>query len=284
LNKDVKLKHLFDIEYHKGDIRDFDSVKNAMKDIDVVFHLAALISIPYSYESPLAYVKTNIEGTYNVLQVAKELNTERVICTSTSEVYGTAKYVPIDEGHPLQPQSPYSATKIGADNLTLSFYNSFNLPVTIVRPFNTYGPRQSTRAIIPTIITQILNNNFNIKVGSIKPTRDFNFVSNTVNGFIKIAECDSLIGECTNIGSGRDISIGKLIKLIADLMNVEVDIQEDQERIRPINSEVERLLCDNTKLKSYTNWKQELTLEQGLTETINWFKENQHLYKDGYTI
>lgn len=268
-----------EVEIYTGDIRDYDSVKDSMKGIEVVFHLAALIGIPYSYISPLAYIKTNIEGTYNVLQSAKELSVERVIQTSTSEVYGTAKYVPIDEHHPLQPQSPYSATKISADNMALSFYNAFNLPVTIARPFNTYGPRQSARAVIPTIITQILSGERKIKLGNLEPTRDMNFVKDTVNGFIKIAECDELLGEVTNIGSGKEISIGDLARLISKLMETQVEILQESQRFRPEKSEVERLLCDNTKIKKYTDWQPEYSLEEGLKETIEWLKANINVYK-----
>lgn len=268
-----------EIEIYTGDIRDYDSVKDSMKDINVVFHLAALIGIPYSYVSPLAYIKTNIEGTYNILQAAKESGVERVIQTSTSEVYGTAMYVPIDEGHPFQPQSPYSATKIAADNIALSFFNAFNLPVTIARPFNTYGPRQSARAVIPTIITQILSGQREIKLGSLTPKRDMNYVKDTVDGFIKIAECDELVGQVVNIGSGQEISIGELVYLISKLMNVDIKIVQEDQRIRPEKSEVERLLCDNTKIKQYTGWKPQYTLEEGLRETIEWLKNNIDIYK-----
>lgn len=268
-----------EIEIYTGDIRDYDSVKDSMKGIEVVFHLAALIGIPYSYISPLAYIKTNIEGTYNVLQSARELGVARVIHTSTSEVYGTAKYVPIDESHPLQPQSPYSATKISADNIALSFYNAFNLPVTIVRPFNTYGPRQSARAVIPTIITQIMSGKKQIKLGNLRPTRDMNYVIDTVNGFIKIAECDELLGEVTNIGSGKEISIGDLARLISQLMGVEVEIEQEEQRFRPEKSEVERLLCDNTKLKKFTDWEPKYSLEEGLNETIKWMSSHLNMYK-----
>jgi dTDP-glucose 4,6-dehydratase len=268
-----------EIEIYIGDIRDYDSVKDSMRGIDVVFHLAALIGIPYSYISPLAYIKTNIEGTYNVLQSARELDIKRVIHTSTSEVYGTAKYVPIDESHPLQPQSPYSATKISADNIALSFYNAFNLPVTIVRPFNTYGPRQSARAVIPTIITQIMSGKKQIKLGNLRPTRDMNYVIDTVNGFIKIAECDELLGEVTNIGSGKEISIGDLARLISQLMGLEVEIEQEEQRFRPEKSEVERLLCDNTKIKRFTDWEPQYTLEEGLIQTINWMRTHLNMYK-----
>lgn len=267
------------IEVHTGDIRDYDSVKAAMKDIQVVFHLAALIGIPYSYVSPLAYIKTNIEGTYNVLQAARELSVERVIQTSTSEVYGTARHVPIDELHPLQPQSPYSASKIGADNIALSYFNSFNLPVTIARPFNTYGPRQSARAIIPTIITQILSGKRRIELGNLTPTRDLNFVLDTVRGFIRVAECDNALGEVINIGSGREISVGDLTGLIAGLLGADIEISQKDERVRPDASEVERLLCDNAKIGRLTEWKSEVSLEEGLKRTIEWLKEHLSLYK-----
>jgi len=273
------IKYKDDVEVYIGDIRDYDSVKNSLKGVEVVFHLAALIGIPYSYVSPLAYIKTNIEGTYNVLQSARELDIERVIHTSTSEVYGTARYIPIDEFHPLQPQSPYSATKISADNMALSFYNAFDLPVTIVRPFNTYGPRQSARAVIPTIITQILTGKKQIKLGKLSPTRDLNFVKDTVNGFIKIAECDELIGNVTNIGSGKEISIGSLADMIAKLMGVDIEIVQEKQRLRPNKSEVERLICNNAKIKKYTDWDPEYSLEDGLKETIKWIRANISLYK-----
>jgi dTDP-glucose 4,6-dehydratase len=262
-----------------GDIRDYDSVKGAMKDVQVVFHLAALIGIPYSYQSPLAYIKTNIEGTYNILQAARELGVEKIIQTSTSEVYGTARFVPIHEEHPLQPQSPYSASKIGADNMALSFYHAFNLPVVVARPFNTYGPRQSARAIIPTIISQILNRQKEIVLGNLTPTRDLNFVLDTVKGFIKIAETDDILGETINIGSGTEISIGDLAKLISTLLRTEVVIKQDPERIRPGNSEVERLVCDNTKIKRIAQWQPQYSLEDGLKLTIEWLKGNLQIYK-----
>ena len=241
-------EYLDDIEIVTGDIRDFDAVFAAMKDCAAVFHLAALIGIPYSYASPLAYIKTNVEGTYNVLQAAKEWNLENVLITSTSETYGTAQYVPIDEKHPLVGQSPYSATKIAADHLALSFYRSFNLPVKIVRPFNTYGPRQSPRAIIPTVISQMLSGKKVIKVGSLHPTRDPTFVKDTVAGFIHIYESPALFGEVTNIGMNEEISIADLAQLIAELMGKNIDIVSDEQRIRPENSEVERLMCGNSKL------------------------------------
>ncbi len=268
-----------ELEILAGDIREYDSVYNAIKGCDIVFHLAALIGIPYSYNSPLAYIRTNIEGTYNVLQAAKELGTKNVLITSTSETYGTAQYVPIDEKHPLVGQSPYSATKIAADQLALSFYLSFNLPIKIVRPFNTYGPRQSARAVIPTVITQILNGHRVLKLGNLEPTRDLTFVEDTVDGFIEIAKSDRLFGEVTNIGMNHEISIGNLVKLIAELMDVDIKIEKDSTRIRPDESEVQRLICNNNKLLNNTNWRPKYDLERGLLETINWFKENISNYK-----
>jgi len=275
--EDSKYKN--DIEVISGDIRDYDSVYNSMQDCDTVFHLAALIGIPYSYISPLAYIKTNIEGTYNVLQSAKELSLENVLITSTSETYGTAQYVPIDEKHPMVGQSPYSATKIGADHLALSFYKSFNLPVKIVRPFNTYGPRQSARAIIPTIITQILSGKRKIKLGNLYPTRDLTFVKDTANAFLEIAKSDKLYGEITNIGMNEEISIGNLATLIIELLDEKAEIIIDPIRIRPDKSEVERLYCDNSKLIKNTNWRQKYSLETGLKETIKWIKNNLNIYK-----
>lgn len=268
-----------DITVVSGDIRDYDSVKGAVKNVQVIFHLAALIGIPYSYQSPLAYIKTNVEGSYNILQAARELGVEKVVQTSTSEVYGTARFVPIREEHPLQPQSPYSASKIGADNIALSFYHAFNLPVVVARPFNTYGPRQSARAVIPTIITQILKGQKEITLGNLTPTRDLNFVLDTVKGFIKIAETDDILGEVVNIGSGSEIAIGDLAKLIAGLLQSEVVIKQDPERIRPGNSEVERLVCDNAKIKRITHWQPQHSLEEGLKLTIEWLKGNLQIYK-----
>lgn len=268
-----------DIEIIAGDIRDYDMVYQALKGCDTVFHLAALIGIPYSYTSPLAYIKTNIEGTYNILQSARELELENVIITSTSEVFGTPQYTPIDERHPAVGQSPYSASKIGADQIALSFYRSFGLPVKIVRPFNTYGPRQSARAIIPTIITQILSGKKQIRLGNTYPTRDLTYVKDTVNGFIEIAKARELLGEVTNIGSNNEISINDLVKLIASLMRKKIDISQDNLRIRPKESEVERLRCDNTKIKTKTNWEIRYSLKKGLIETIGWFKKNLSLYK-----
>jgi NAD dependent epimerase/dehydratase len=267
------------IEVITGDIRDYDSVHAAMKNCDSVFHLAALIGIPYSYVSPQAYIKTNIEGTYNILQSSKELNINKVLVTSTSETYGTAQYVPIDEFHPLVGQSPYSATKIGADQLAISYYRSFNLPVKIVRPFNTYGPRQSARAIIPTIISQILHGKKQLKLGSLSPTRDLTFVKDTANGFLQIALSQKLFGEITNIGMNDEISVLDLVNLIARLMNEKIEIVSDEQRIRPEKSEVERLVCNNSKIIANTNWTPSYTIEKGLIETIDWIKNNLNYFK-----
>jgi len=267
------------VEIITGDIRDYDSVLEAMRGCDTVFHLAALIGIPYSYVSPQAYIKTNIDGTYNVLQSARQLGIEKIMVTSTSETYGTAQYVPIDEKHPMVGQSPYSATKIAADQLSISYYNSFNLPVKIVRPFNTYGPRQSARAIIPTVISQILNGKTTIKLGNLNPTRDLTFVKDTVKGFYQIAESEGLFGEITNIGMSEEITIGNLVKLIAELIGTEVEILSDEQRIRPDKSEVERLFCDNTKIKTNTSWTPDYNLKSGLTETIDWIGNNLSYFK-----
>ena len=270
-------KYKNDLNVILGDVRDYDSVSKAMAGCNTVFHLAALIGIPYSYTSPLAYIRTNIEGTYNVLEGAKNLSLEQVLVTSTSETYGTAQYVPIDEKHPLIGQSPYSASKISADQLAISYYKSFDLPVKIVRPFNTYGPRQSARAIIPTIISQILNGKSEIKLGSLSPTRDLTFVKDTCAGFEEIYKSEILFGEVTNIGMKTEISIGELTKLIAKTMNVEVTIKSSAERIRPENSEVERLFCDNTKLLKHTSWKPNYTLKQGIGKVIEWMKKSENL-------
>jgi len=274
-------KYKNDFRVILGDIRDYDSVSKAMVGCNVVFHLAALIGIPYSYFSPLAYIRTNIEGTYNVLEAAKNLNLEQVLITSTSETYGTAQYVPIEEHHPLVGQSPYSATKIAADQLAVSYYRSFNLPIKIVRPFNTYGPRQSARAIIPTIISQLLNGNESIELGNLTPTRDFTFVNDTCRGFLEIYKTDKLLGETINIGMNSEISIGELANLIASLMNKKISLRSSEERLRPQNSEVDRLICDNSKLKTSTKWKPEYTIEQGVSEVIKWMKkpENLSIYK-----
>jgi len=279
--------YINDFQVILGDIRDYDSVSKVMVGCDAVFHLAALIGIPYSYISPLAYIRTNIEGTYNVLEAAKNLNIEQVLITSTSETYGTAQYVPIDEKHSLVGQSPYSASKIAADQLAISYYKSFELPVKIVRPFNTYGPRQSARAIIPTIISQILNGKTEINLGSLSPTRDLTFVKDTCSGFEEIYKSETLFGEVTNIGVKTEISIGELAKLIANTMNIEVTIKSSAERIRPENSEVERLFCDNTKLLKHTSWKPNYTFKQGIGEVIEWMKkpENLNYFKsDKYNV
>ena len=262
-----------------GDVREAYNVRKAMKDIEIVFHLAALIAIPYSYISPASYVKTNIEGTLNILQAAMDYNVKRVIHTSTSEVYGTAKYVPIDESHPLQGQSPYSASKIGADAIAESFYRSFDLPVIIARPFNTYGPRQSARAVIPTIISQIISGAKNIKFGNPHPTRDFTYVKNMVEGIIKLSESKEAIGSVTNIGSNFEISIGELADRIKKLMSSDIEVKFDRQRVRPEKSEVERLWANNEKLFEFTGWRPTCSLDTGLKETIGWMQGNIDKYK-----
>lgn len=274
-----KSKYLKEIKVICGDIRDYDSVKDAMKGIDTVFHLAALIGIPYSYVSPSAYIHTNIEGTYNVLQAARELDVEKIIHTSTSEVYGTAQFVPISESHPINPQSPYAASKAAADFLALSYYRSFELPVIILRPFNTYGLRQSARAIIPTIITQILSGNREIKLGNINSTRDFNYVADTVEAFIEIVKCNDAVGKVINAGSGIEISIEKLVTEISLLMGIEIKIKQEEQRIRPEESEVMRLVCDNSQIKGLINWVPKYDLISGLKITIEWVRENIDDYK-----
>jgi len=282
-----KSKYIKDIRVITGDIRDYDSVYSTMKGKDIVFHLAALIGIPYSYVSPLAYIKTNVEGTYNVLQAAKELEVEKIVHTSTSEIYGTAQSVPIAEKHSVNPQSPYSATKAGADFLALSFYRSFDLPVAIIRPFNTYGPRQSARAIVPTIITQIVDGKRKIKMGSLFPTRDLTYVKDMVDGFIKISESEKAVGEVINVGSNFEISTGDLANLIAKIMNIKIEIETEKERQRPEKSEVERLWADTKKAKELLNWVPQYTLEEGLKETVKWFTNpvNIAFYKpDIYNI
>jgi NAD dependent epimerase/dehydratase len=265
------------IEVLTGDIRDSHYCKHITKDVDIIFHLAALIAIPYSYIAPDSYVDTNIKGTLNICQAAKEHGNIRVIHTSTSEVYGTAQYVPIDEHHPLQPQSPYSATKIAADAMAMSFYNAFELPVTIARPFNTYGPRQSARAIIPTIITQIANGVKEIELGDITPTRDFNYVEDICRGFVALAQCDESIGQTVNIGSNFEISIGDTLNMIKELMNSKVKFIVDEQRIRPKKSEVFRLWCDNSKIEKLTGFKPEIDIRQGLQRTIDWITQPQYL-------
>ena len=275
--EDVNCKK--DIEVLTGDIRDPHYCKYITKDIDIIFHLAALIAIPYSYIAPDSYVDTNVKGTLNICQAAKENGNIRVIHTSTSEVYGTAKYVPIDESHPVQPQSPYSATKIAADAVAMSFYNAFSLPVTIARPFNTYGPRQSARAVIPTIITQISNGKKKIKLGDVTPTRDFNYVDDTCRGFIMLAECNKSIGQTVNIGSNFEISIGDTLSIIKELMNSDVKFIVDEKRIRPEKSEVFRLWCDNSKIEKLTGFKPQINIKDGLQKTIDWITQPNNLKK-----
>ncbi len=273
------------VEVFAGDVRDPNGVREAMKGCDAVFHLAALIAIPFSYHSPDAYVDTNIKGTLNILQAARDLGTKRVLVTSTSEVYGTAQYVPIDEKHPYQGQSPYSATKIGADRLAESFYRSFDLPVTIVRPFNTFGPRQSARAVIPTIITQLLAGKEEIKLGSLTPTRDFNYVKDTAHGFIAMYESDKTIGQEINIATQKEISIGHLAEELIRQINPNARIICDEDRLRPEKSEVNRLLGSNAKILELTDWKPQYTFEQGLAETIEFLRHNLDKYKvDIYNI
>ena len=267
------------LEICTGDIRDFDAVSRSMKGVDAVFHLAALIGIPYSYVSPLAYVKTNVEGTYNVLQAARENGVSRVVHTSTSEIYGTAQYVPIDERHPINPQSPYAASKASADFLALSFHRSFGLPVTVVRPFNTYGPRQSARAVIPTIITQLLSGTTTLKLGNTRPTRDLTYVSDTVQGFIQVGLHENTVGETLNLGTGHEISIGNLATKIAEIMKVRAAVVTDDERIRPSASEVERLLSNPIKSKELSGWSSFVSLEKGLSMTIEWLKNNINAFK-----
>ena len=279
------------IEIFAGDIRDPHGVNEAMRGCDAVLHLAALIAIPYSYHSPDTYIDTNVKGTLNVLQAARQLGVKRVIHTSTSEVYGTAQFVPITEEHPLQGQSPYSASKIGADQLAYSFYSSFDLPVVIARPFNTYGPRQSARAVIPTVITQIANGAKQLKLGAITPTRDFSYVQDTVDAFIATLVSDAGLGEVVNFGSNFEISIADVVRLIAEKMNAKVDITSDIERIRPENSEVERLWADNSKVGDLFGWSPKYAgrdgLARGLQETINWFTQSenlQHYKSDIYNL
>jgi NAD dependent epimerase/dehydratase len=270
---------LNEIEVVSGDVRDPFFCKEIMQGVDCVFHLAALIAIPYSYSAPQSYVETNVTGTLNICQAAKELGGIRVIHTSTSEVYGTAQYVPIDEKHPLQPQSPYSASKIGADAMAMSYFNAFELPVTIARPFNTYGPRQSARAVIPTIISQIANGAKEIKLGDVSPTRDFNYVTDTCRGFIELANCSDAVGKTVNIGSNYEISVGDTLNLIKDLMKSDVTFITEDQRLRPENSEVFRLWCDNSLINQLTGFKPEFSIERGLQETINWFLNPENLEK-----
>lgn len=280
LSKD-KMK---DIEIFAGDIRDPNGVREAVKGVDMVFHLAALIGIPFSYHSPDSYIDTNIKGTLNILQACRDYAIERVIVTSTSEVYGTAQYVPIDEKHPLQGQSPYSASKIGADRIAESFYRSFGSPVIIARPFNTYGPRQSARAVIPTIITQLLNNKKEIHLGALHPTRDLNYVSDICRGFISLAGCNEAVGKEINIGSGTEISIGNLAEQLIKLTGSDARIVSEEQRKRPEKSEVERLVCDNSLLQSLTGWKPEVSLKEGLERTIAWLRDKDNLNRYKWDI
>ncbi len=272
-----------DMEVVPGDICDRDCVHEAVRGCDVVFHLAALIAIPYSYRAPESYVRTNVIGTLNVVQAARELGTSRVVHTSTSEVYGTARYVPIDEKHPLQGQSPYSASKLSADKMAESFHLSFDVPLVTVRPFNTFGPRQSARAVIPTIITQCLVGDV-VRLGSTRPTRDLNFVGNTVDGFLKAAVEPKAIGRTINLGSGREISVGDLARLIGEIMGQPITIECDENRLRPNNSEVERLLADNTLARELLGWQPEVDLETGLATTVNWMREHVKRYRPGVYV
>jgi dTDP-glucose 4,6-dehydratase len=275
------------VEIFSGDVRDPNGVREAMRGIDIVYHLAALISIPYSYHSPDTYVDTNVTGTLNVLQAARDIGTEKIVHTSTSEVYGSAQFVPITEEHPLQGQSPYAASKIGADQMALSFYRSFDTPVAVIRPFNTYGPRQSTRAVIPTIITQIASGRRTLELGNLHPTRDFSYVEDTVRGFMAVADSDAAVGEVVNVGSGFEISIGDLVDLIAEAMSVEVTIETDEERTRPEKSEVDRLYADISKAEELLGWTPDHGgregFKRGLAKTAEWFSKEENLqqYKAG---
>jgi NAD dependent epimerase/dehydratase len=266
-----------EMELVAGDVRDGAQMQQLVKRVDIVFHLAALIAIPYSYRAAASYVQTNVEGTLNIVQAARDQGNVRVLHTSTSEVYGTARKVPIDEGHPLQPQSPYSASKIAADAMAMSFHLAHGLPLTIVRPFNTYGPRQSARAVIPTVITQILNGKRRIKLGSLSPTRDFNYVSDTCAGFLALAQCDEALGKTVNIGSDTEISVGDTARLIARTIGTEIEIECDEERLRPANSEVERLHCDNSLIRALTGFEPQVGIEKGLAKTVDWFRQPENL-------
>lgn len=271
------------IEVVNGDIRDPHFCRVITKDIDIVYHLAALIAIPYSYVAPASYVDTNVNGTLNMCQAAMDNNVSRFLHTSTSEVYGTAQYVPINEDHPLQPQSPYSASKIGSDAMAMSYYNAFDFPLTIVRPFNTYGPRQSARAVIPTIISQIADGAKEIKLGDVSPTRDFNYVEDTCRGFLDLAACEKAIGQTVNIGSNYEISVGDTLDMIKDIMESNVEFIKDEERIRPEKSEVFRLWCDNTKIRDLTEFEPQFSIREGLELTVKWFQNSENLkkYKTG---
>jgi len=274
-----KSKYKKDINFSFGDIRDYDSVLKTMKGCKIIFHLAALIGIPYSYLSPQAYLKTNVEGTYNILESAKHLNIDQAIITSTSEVYGSAKYVPIDEKHPFSAQSPYSASKISADQLAISYFNSFKLPIKIIRPFNIYGPRQSSRAVIPSIIIQALSNKKEIKLGNIKPTRDFTYVTDTCNAFLHILKNKSFFGNTLNVGSNNEYKIKDIAEKIIKKLNLNVTIKKDKKRVRVVNSEVTRLVCDNSRILKNTNWKPKIKIDEGLDKTIEWFKNSKDFYK-----
>lgn len=276
-----KSEHINDIEIYSGDIRDYDSVYESMKGIDYVFHLAALVGIPYSYYSPLAYIRTNIEGTYNVLQAARELETKRIIHSSTGEVYGTAKYIPINENHPINPQSPYAVTKASADQLAEAFYLSFKLPVTTVRFFNVFGPRQSARAVIPTIISQALKDKKEIKLGNLNASRDFSYVLDIVKGMYKVGLHEKTLGEILHLGTNKGVSIRDLVNLISKLTETELKIKVDEKRIRPEKSEVQGLVCDYSRAHNLTGWKPRYTLEEGLERTIAWSRENLNIYKEG---
>lgn len=275
--EDIECKN--EIEVLSGDVRDPHYCEHITKEVDIVFHLAALIAIPYSYVAPGSYVDTNVKGTLNICQAAHQHGVRRVIHTSTSEVYGTAQYVPIDENHPIQPQSPYSASKVGADAMALSFFNAFNLPVTIARPFNTYGPRQSARAVIPTIISQIASGHKQIKLGDVTPTRDFNYVADTCRGFLELARCDKAIGETVNIGSNYEISIADTLNLIRELMSSDVEFLVDEKRLRPEKSEVFRLWCDNAKIRELTGFEPVHDIRAGLKATVEWFTRAENLTK-----
>jgi len=272
-------KMLDKAEVTSGDVRDFSCVLEAAKDVDIVFHLAALISIPYSYKAPESFVATNINGTLNILQAARMQGVKKIVHTSTSEVYGSAQYVPIDEHHPINPQSPYAATKSAADSLAISFYRSFDLPVTVLRPFNTFGPRQSARAVVPTIISQILAGRKTLALGNLETTRDLNFVGNTVDAFIRLAEAEEGLGEIFNTGSGVEVSIGEVAAMIQNILGSHLKIENDSKRIRPLKSEVERLVCSGEKLKQLTGWSPEISLKEGLRQTCLWIKKNIKSYK-----
>ena len=274
-----KSKYKDDINFVFGDIRDYDSVLKTMKGCKIVFHLAALIGIPYSYLSPQAYLKTNVEGTYNILESSKHLDIEQTIITSTSEVYGTAQYIPIDEKHPISAQSPYSASKISADQLAISYYNSFQLPIKIIRPFNVYGPRQSSRAVIPSIIIQALNNKKEIKLGNVEPSRDFTYVTDTCNAFLDILKIKNFFGNTLNVGSNNEYTIEYIAKKILAKLNSKANIKKEIQRTRSPNSEVVRLVCDNSKILKNTQWKPMIKIEKGLDMTINWFRKFKDLFK-----